>query len=560
MLVVALLETLAILWANLATDLPWASIATIGVAMTLSYVHRLALRGDALAGHATIASGFCTLLAVWLGLAVPFNSAVWGFHLPLFLALWCAVLLGVEIEWRPPRWAIPGLDFIRQRVVRWLVLSALAAVVSLGLFPQVSTGELLLILTAFGAVSAYLGSRRRQAVWLFVAMSALVVELHTVWFFWVPVHEMLRFMSAYAVQLAALMWLAGWLRSRVERPEVGRALYGQQWLLAVLALVTWIWHGGQGLAPLVGHAALTWRAGPAETVMAMAAPLLLIAFGIAQARRTQRAAWVYGVAALSGMLGLYVRLSWLGLAPVQMWDTAALIGAAYALFALQQLTPSGPILHLVMVLPLLALATIPFQLHSPYASVALLLIGVLYLGMRRATRHVLPLYLGVTAFNMGLYLWVPSWAHRLHLVQLYMIPAALSMLWLLHFHRRDVRPAVLHSVRLATLSMLYASATSDVFLRASVTVFIAALGLSLMGVMTGIALRVRAFLYAGVAFLVLNVAGQLLLLFPEQRLGKAVVLLILGTGITGAMIWFNAQRESILQRIRVFRSDLASWE
>jgi hypothetical protein len=260
------------------------------------------------------------------------------------------------------------------------------------------------------------------------------------------------------------------------------------------------------------------------------------------------------------MLGLYVRLSWLGLAPVQVWDTVALIGGSYVLLALQRLTQSRPILHLVMVLPLLALATVPFQFSAPHASGALLTIGVLYLGMRRATRHVLPLYLGVTVLNVGLYLWVPSWAHRYHLGQLYMIPAAMSMLWLLHFHRHDVRPTVLHSVRLATLSILYASATSDVFLRANLAVFVAALGLSLVGVIVGIALRVRAFLYAGMAFFILNVAGQLFLLFPEQRLGKAVVLLILGTGITGAMIWFNAQRESVLQRIRVFRSDLATWE
>jgi hypothetical protein len=110
------------------------------------------------------------------------------------------------------------------------------------------------------------------------------------------------------------------------------------------------------------------------------------------------------------------------------------------------------------------------------------------------------------------------------------------------------------------MSVLYASATADVFLRASVMVFAAALGLSLGGIIVGIALRTRAFLYAGIAFFVLNVAGQLVLLFPEQRLSKAVVLLTLGTGITGAMIWFNAQRESILQRIRIFRSDLEKWD
>lgn len=78
--------------------------------------------------------------------------------------------------------------------------------------------------------------------------------------------------------------------------------------------------------------------------------------------------------------------------------------------------------------------------------------------------------------------------------------------------------------------------------------------------MVGIALRVHALLYAGTAIFVRNVAGPWRLLFPEQRLGKAAVWRILGTGISGAMIWFKAQREAILQRIRVFCSDLATWE
>jgi hypothetical protein len=92
-----------------------------------------------------------------------------------------------------------------------------------------------------------------------------------------------------------------------------------------------------------------------------------------------------------------------------------------------------------------------------------------------------------------------------------------------------------------------------------VTIFIAALGLSLAGISIGIALRTRAFLYAGTSFFVLNVVGQLLLLFPEQRLTRAMVLLLLGTIITGSMIWFNIKREAILQRLRIFRADLATW-
>jgi hypothetical protein len=555
------LETIAVLWAELAIDgVPWAAIVIVGGAMTLSCAHRFGLRRDVLAGHAMIASGFCTLLAGWLGLACQFGSTVWGFHLPLFWALWCAVLVGVEIGGQLHKWTIPGLSSLRQPISQWLVLSTPAVMVILGVFPSVSTGEFLLILSLFGGVSAYLGYGRRQAGWLFIAMSTLVIELHTVWFFWGSLHAITHLAAGFALQLAGLTCLAGWLRSRVERSEVRQALCRQQWLLTILALSTWLWHGFKALIPLIEDAVIPWHIGLSDKVMAIAALLLLIIYGTVQARHTRRAVWVYSVAVLSGLLALYVRLLWLGLAPVQVWDTAALIGAAYALFALQRLTQSGPVLRIVMALPLTALATLPFQLNSPQASGSLLLIGILYLSMRRATHHMLPLYLGVVAFNVGLYLWVPNWANRLHLVQFYMIPAAISVLGLLHLHRRDIRPAVLHSVRLATLSVLYASVASDVFLRASVTVFIAALAFSLVGVIVGIALRVRAFLYAGVAFLVINVAGQLLLLFPEQRLGKAVVLLILGTGITGTMIWFNAQRESILQRIRVLRSDLAAWE
>jgi hypothetical protein len=134
-----------------------------------------------------------------------------------------------------------------------------------------------------------------------------------------------------------------------------------------------------------------------------------------------------------------------------------------------------------------------------------------------------------------------------------------SVLFLLHVHRQELKPSVLNSARLAATSILYASATVDVFLRDELTIFVLVLALSLSGVILGIALRTRAFLYAGVTFLLLNILGQLILLFPEQRLGKAIVLLTLGAAITGSMIWFNLQRELILQRVRIFRADLETW-
>jgi hypothetical protein len=98
------------------------------------------------------------------------------------------------------------------------------------------------------------------------------------------------------------------------------------------------------------------------------------------------------------------------------------------------------------------------------------------------------------------------------------MPAALSVLILLQLHHRELKPSVSQSPRLGATATLYASTTLDVFLRPALGIFALALLLSLVGVVLGIALRVRAFLYTGISFLVLNVLGQLLRFYPEQRL------------------------------------------
>ena len=89
--------------------------------------------------------------------------------------------------------------------------------------------------------------------------------------------------------------------------------------------------------------------------------------------------------------------------------------------------------------------------------------------------------------------------------------------------------------------------------------FLVALSFSLIGVLVGIASRIRAFLYTGVTSLVCNIGWQLIMLFPEQRLSQAVILLVLAGFLAGVMTWFNIQREEILRRVRVFRSDLETW-
>jgi hypothetical protein len=115
-------------------------------------------------------------------------------------------------------------------------------------------------------------------------------------------------------------------------------------------------------------------------------------------------------------------------------------------------------------------------------------------------------------------------------------------------------------MRLAAVSTLYVCATLDFFLRPELSNFVLVLLLSLAGTAAGVVLRVRAFLYGGIIFMVLNVLGQLVLFYSRQTVGKGIVLMAMGTLILAGMIWFNIKREDILKRVRIFRADLYQWE
>jgi hypothetical protein len=549
----------------------WLSKVVLGVVLTLSFLHAFWLRQGVLQVHSFIFSLFCTVLAAY------FATLVSLFHLSLLLTLWSAVLLVAHRlkEYLP--WLGGENLVIRQALTGWLHYSPLFAIAALLLEPEVSLAERLLNLAALTGLAVALGLHKREPIWLHAAMVMLLVLLHAWPLLWVPLRQWELLLPWYALQLTGLSWCLLWCQGRLRGYmesqasskaaiqenicwELGRlVLRSWPWLVAI-AIVEWTLHEFILIQQLAAPTEPLWLAGPWDAVVALLTGLLLLGLGLRHATHNPNSAWIYGMVMLAGAIALYGRLLLLGAAPVTVWDTAALIAAAYALFILQRITLSEPLLHLAMLMPLFALLTVPMQLASTQASGALLATGILYLLLRRETGRQLPLYLGLLAFNIGLYLWVPGWANRSQLLQVYVIPAALSVLMLLHLHRRELKPSVLKGTRLAATGTLYASATLDVFLRPELGIFVLALILSLTGALVGITLRIRAFLYAGVSFLVLNVLGQLLRFYPEQRFGKAIVLMVLGAAITGAMIWFNMKREAILQRIRIFRADLEPWE
>jgi hypothetical protein len=497
--------------------------------------------------------------------------------LPLMLVIWHGALLTVWRYYGPQ-----SPELWRPALERWLILLPAASVVLLFLVPDAHGAVWSVTLLALATTTLLLGDWQDEAFWRKVGLWLTLAGVYALWQWNAPLtwEALIALSPWYALQSGLLLlaftvieqrltvWLdAHDLQADAERCRRWMAMEQAisettPWLLLATLLLLGL-HIGAVLAALVGWSdGPLWHFGMTVDPLAAGATLMLLAGWTAlQAwRRPEEPHRIYAPVLLLGALAGYARLLILGLTPFMPWDTTGLLAAAVVMFLLHQFTGARPWYRLALLLPLLALATAPWQLASPWTGGTLLTAGVLYLSLAGTMRNPLPLYLGVLALNGAVYLWAPLWAGRYGLWQFYLIPGAVSVLALLHLHRRELRPSVLNGGRLAALSVLYAGAGLDVFLRPELWVFVLALGLALAGVILGIALRIRAFLYAGVAFLVLNVSGQLLRFYPEQGISRALILLGLGATITGSMVLFNLKREAILQRIRIMRADLAEWE
>ncbi|WP_295402455.1 hypothetical protein [uncultured Thiocystis sp.] len=352
-------------------------------------------------------------------------------------------------------------------------------------------------------------------------------------------------------------------RDRLIRlSDLGRVVGDLRPWLLVSGLIWLSWHAWAVLSFQAGWEPSPWHFGlHADPLAAGAALLLLAGWAALRAwRRPDAPRWIDLAALLLGLLAGYARLVVLGFAPFTVGDTAVLMTAAYVALLLHQFSGARPFYRLALLLPILAVATTPLQLASGWSGGTLLAASVLYLTLASRLRHPWALYLGVLALNGAVYLWAPLWAERYELWQFYIAPAAVSVLALLHLHRAELRPSVLNGARLTALSALYAGAALDLFLRPELSLFVLALALAFLGILLGIALRIRAFLYAGVVFLMFNVVGQLVQFYPDQGIGRALILIGLGATITGGMVIFNLKREAILRRVRILRADLAGWE
>jgi len=239
------------------------------------------------------------------------------------------------------------------------------------------------------------------------------------------------------------------------------------------------------------------------------------------------------------------------------------VGASEILRRLQQPIFAEPLSRSGLFLPLLPAVSIWFIPHRGNDAVLLLFIGILYAMIGLTRKSFWAGAASALAGNAALWVFFHQ-SESLRFAnhpQFWLIPPAVSVLVAGQFHRDRLSPQQLAGIRYGCMMLIYLSSTSEVFFvsagKSIAAPMILAL-LSLAGVATGIALRVRAFLYLGSGFVFLSVFSMVWNAYQNIRhvgiwwaFGIA-----LGIGILTLYGMFEMKKE----KIRALIERLRQWE
>ncbi len=206
-------------------------------------------------------------------------------------------------------------------------------------------------------------------------------------------------------------------------------------------------------------------------------------------------------------------------------------------------------------LPVLAFWVLPGDRYALLWFTAGLVYAFLFV-TRRSFRFGL---IAALAANVGLWvlLYHHEWRFYVH-PQVWLIPLALIALVSEHVNRDRLTPYQSAGIRYLALLVLYLSSTADLFIAGlgrSVVLTLVLAVLSVLGVLAGMLLRVRAFLFAGVTFLLLDVLTIIWHAGVDQR--QTWVLwssgIVLGAAILTLFGIFEKRRNDVLRLVEELR-------
>jgi hypothetical protein len=149
--------------------------------------------------------------------------------------------------------------------------------------------------------------------------------------------------------------------------------------------------------------------------------------------------------------------------------------------------------------------------RTDYSSV-LFAAGLVYVWLNLRRRSFWYVLAASLAGNVGLWsLWSEHGVELLVRPQVWLIPPAISVLAAAQWNRQRLTEAQLAAIRYPAITLLYVSSAGEMFLTGIAESFwlpVVLMVLSVLGVLAGMWLRVRAFLYLGASFLLLSLVSM----------------------------------------------------
>ena len=290
-----------------------------------------------------------------------------------------------------------------------------------------------------------------------------------------------------------------------------------------------------------------------------------------------RTAYVYAAEALLALAVLHLRVTMPGLFKLDIIRTywmlivmvIAFLGAGLSvLFHRRKMDIlSEPLERTVLFLPMLP--SIGFAFLKGYANAGTwfvgnsgpafwLMTGAFYGVMAVRKRSILLAALGILAGNLGLWVQWHHWGlNFLNHPQLWLIPIAMAALVAEHLDRRRLNNSQRLAIRYLALSVIYVSSTTEFWrnIGQSAVLPMVTILLAVVGVLVGILLRERSFLYLGFTFLVVVIGRMIVYAAFEQRHIWIfwASCIVLGAAIIALFALFEKRRNDVLASVERFK-------
>ncbi len=556
-------------WDSLAQHVIWG-LYTLGLVVTGLILHELDLSGRYLVYGIGIVSAGTVLLsgAAW---SLRRQLAALGYRLKIRQSI---ALLKQTEEWLP--WSSLLATAVCVLIAFWSVLTFKEQ--HLRLYAAGTVG-----LTACGIV-AFAQQERR---FLFQLLTLLLATIAAIDFGWglmdvstetvVWLHRAVRFL----VVVAGVTFLYGltiirflppastWYRSMKSALGVSTAASLVS-LLVVLSLEAYWFVPVEG-APISVYEFWTVVVVLVAFIVGLIALAALPGWDPLQLSERRRMLYVYAAEVVAALLFLHIYLAmpeWFHGRIRPYWPLVVMsiaffgIGVGELMSRMKQRVLAEPLQQTGVFLPLLpALGFWTLQSRVEYSTV-LFVVGLLYVVASMWRKKFWHSVAAGLAGNAGLWaLWHEQGTELFEHPQLWMIPPALSVLAAAQWHRAKLSETQLTALRYASIIVVYVSSTGDMFITGiaeSLWMPVILASLSVAGVLAGIMLHVRAFVYLGASFLfvslvsmVWHAAQNINHVWPWWAFGIVLGLLILT--LFGV---FEKKRKEVLGLIGEFRQ----WE